>query len=262
MNNNFIKRNTLPIFVGFIYSFLYLPIFVVILFSFNKQEGSGFQWKGFTLEWYKVLFHSKEVGSVVQNSLIVAFCAVFLSLVLGIALSWGFYRRKSRIFSVFYSTILIPEIVISVGLLSLFNFLSVPLGLNTLILSHTLLGLGFVLPIIHVRFQELNYRLIEASMDLGANMFKTFFSIVLPFLFPAILSSGLLVFIISLDDFLISFFCSSATSQTLPLYIFSSIRTGMSPLITALSTSMFTVSLILVSLFIFISAKFLGPKHD
>lgn len=256
------KKALLPSLVGVVYSFLYIPIIILVIFSFSKTSGLGFSWGGFTWQWYKILFYSKEVGTVLKNSLIVAFSTVFLSLILGVTLSWGFYRKKSKIFSLFYSTILIPEIVISVGLLSMFVLLSVPLGLNTLIVGHTLLGLGFVLPIIHVRFKELDYRLIEASLDLGANIFQTFFKVVLPFLVPAIVSSGLLVFIISLDDFIISFFCSSSDSQTLPLYIFSSIRTGISPIISALSTSMFFVSLILVTVFILVSTKFLGLSDE
>jgi len=131
----------------------------------------------------------------------------------------------------------------------------VPLGTTTLIVGHTLLGLGYVIPILHARFVELDISLIEASYDLGATQKQTFFSIVLPLLRPALIASGLLVFIISLDDFIISFFCAGASIQTLPLYIFALIRTGASPMVNALSTILLIVSSLLVFLFSFLQIK-------
>lgn len=250
-----IKHLFLPSFVSFIYAFLYLPMLIMVIFSFNKAS-IGYKWIGFTSSWYMQLFNSDEIWHVVKNSMIVALSAVTLSVFLGLALTWGFYRKNTRLLSLFYSTIMIPEIVLSVGLLSLFSLVSAPLGLNALIIGHTVLGLGFIIPILYVRFNELNYSLIEASLDLGANMKKTFFKVVLPFLMPAIISGSLLVFIISLDDFLISFFCSDSTSQTLSLYIYSTIRAGVSPLVNALSTVMLVCSSLLVLVFIYISMKF------
>ena len=125
----------------------------------------------------------------------------------------------------------------------------------TIIAGHTLLGLGYVIPILYDRFIELDESLIEASYDLGATKRQTFFSVVLPLLAPAMIASGLLVFIISLDDFVISFFCAGASVQTLPLYIFSVIRTGASPMINALSTIMLIVSSFLVLLLSFVQVK-------
>lgn len=251
-----LKNLFLPAIVSFIYSFLYLPMLIMVIFSFNKAS-FGYRWTGFTTEWYKELFRSDEIWVVFKNSVIVAGSTVFLSVILGTALAWGFYKKKSYFFSMFYSTIMIPEIVLSVSLLSLFVLFSVPLGLNALIVGHTILGLGFVIPILYVRFKELNYNLVEASLDLGANIWYTFFKVVLPFLVPAIISGALLVFIISLDDFLISFFCSDSTSQTLSLYIYSTIRAGANPLVNALSTLMLAGSSFLVLIFIYVSIKFL-----
>jgi len=248
------KRFFLPLFVAAVYSFLYVPMLIMLIFSFNKAT-LGYAWQGFTLDWYKQLLQSIEIWTVFKNSLIVATAAVALSLTLGVALIWGLNRRHQHILSLFYATIMIPEIVISVGLLTVFVFFQVPLGLVTLIAGHTLLGLGFVIPIVHIRFNELDRRLIEASLDLGASMGQTFFKVVLPFLLPALIASGLLVFIISLDDFLISFFCSSATSQTLSLYIYSTIRAGVSPVINALSAVMLFSSSILVLIFLSLSSR-------
>ncbi len=186
------------------------------------------------------------------NSLIVAFSAVILSVTMGVLLVWGLTDRYYYLISSFYSTMMIPDIVIAVGLLVFFNVFNVPLGLNTLIVGHTLLGLGFVVPTIYSRFLEMDYQLVEASLDLGATEWQTFTHVILPFLSPAIFSSALSVLILSLDDFLVSFFCSGSSSQTLSLYIFAMIRTGLSPIINALSTLILIISIVLVAFFSFI----------
>lgn len=245
----------LPISVAFFYLFLYLPIFVLIVFSFNDNAFTQ-SWSGFTLDWYKDLFESTEIWYALKNSLCIAGAVVFLSLTLGVTLIFfGSPRIVQRLLFLFYASLAMPEIVLAVGLLSLFSFLSISLGATTLIVGHTLLGLGYVIPILYSRFSELDVHLIEASYDLGATQRQTFFYVVLPLLAPALIAAGLLVFIISLDDFIISFFCAGASVQTLPLYIFSVIRTGASPMINALSTIMLVVSSCLVLLFSFIQVK-------
>ncbi len=204
-------------------------------------EGSGF-----TLDWYYELFKSTEIWIALKNSLLVAFCSSVLSLAMGVFLMWGLFRRSHLILPIFYITVMIPDVVVAVGLLSLFTLLHVPLGLTTLIAGHTLLGLGFVVPILYACFNDLDYRLIEASLDLGATRWQTFGKVVLPMLKPSLMAAGLLVFIISLDDFLIAFFCASSDSQTLSLYIFSMVRLGLSPIINALSVFLLLISAIFV----------------
>lgn len=239
----------LPIAVTCFYLFLYIPIAVLVIFSFNNNAFSQ-TWLGFTTHWYHDLFASSEVWDSLKNSLIIAFSSVILSLTLGsVLIFFGTRASVKRLLLLFYVNLAIPEIVLAVGLLALFSFFMVPLGAITLIVGHTLLGLGYVVPIVYARFAELDVSLIEASYDLGATKRQTFFSIVLPLLAPALLAAGLLVFIISLDDFIISFFCAGASVQTLPLYIFAVIRTGASPTINALSTLMLLVSSLLVLLF-------------
>jgi len=143
-------------------------------------------------------------------------------------------------------------------LLAIFSWLVIPLGLSALIVGHTLLGLGFVVPMIHARYSELDKSLLEASADLGASTVQTFFKVILPFLYPALVSAALLVFIISLDDFLIAFFCAGPTSQTLSLYIFALIRSGVSPVVNALSMFMLGVSTLLVLIYSYVSKKSSG----
>jgi spermidine/putrescine transport system permease protein len=252
---NSARSYVLPLMVSCFYFFLYIPIFVLIAFSFNNNALTC-GWSSFTTHWYYELFASTEVWHALQNSLIIALSSVALSLMIGSSLiffgSRGFVKR---VLLLFYGSLAMPEIVLAVGLLSLFSFFTVPLGAITLIIGHTLLGLGYVIPILHSRFVELDQSLIEASYDLGATQRQTFFFVVLPLLMPALIAAGLLVFIISLDDFIISFFCAGASVQTLPLYIFGVIRTGASPMINALSTIMLIFSSFLVLLFSLLHVK-------
>jgi spermidine/putrescine transport system permease protein len=245
----------LPTMVAAIYLFLYIPIFVLVLFSFNNNIFTC-GWSSFTTHWYHELFTSTEAWSALNNSLFIAGSTVTLSLTIGSTfIFFGSRETVQRLLVLFYGSLAMPEIVLAVGLLSLFSFFAIPLGSITLIIGHTLLGLGYVIPILHGRFVELDRSLIEASYDLGATQRQTFFAIVLPLLMPALLSSGLLVFIISLDDFIVSFFCAGASVQTLPLYIFAVIRSGSSPMINALSTIMLIFTSFFVLIFSFLQIK-------
>jgi len=250
-----LKAYVMPLFVAALYFLLYIPIFVLVVFSFN-DNAITYSWLGFTTEWYVDLFSSAEVWEALYNSLFVALFSVVLSLTLGsVFIFFGNRDRVRQLLILFYGSLAMPEIVLAVGLLSLFSFFAVPLGAATLIAGHTLLGLGYVVPILYARFVELDINLIEASYDLGATRRQTFFSIVLPMLAPAMIAAGLLVFIISLDDFIISFFCAGASMQTLPLYIFAVIRAGASPMVNALSTILLISSSFFVLLFSFLHIK-------
>jgi len=255
MGIRFMRRLVLPTFVASMYFFLYIPIAVLVVFSFNDSL-FPFVWKGATLHWYKELWQMAEVWQAMRNSLIVAFSSVVLSLLLG--LLTVYYSSRiflSRFFPIFYGNLGAPEVVLAVGLLSFFVLFSVPLGLTTLIAAHTLIGLGYVIPMLHGRFSELDYGLIESSLDLGATHNQTFFRIIVPLMSPALMASGLLVFVVSLDDFIVSFFCTGATTQTLPLYIFAMIRSGATPVVNALSTLLLVISSILVLLFSVLKVK-------
>lgn len=240
------------------YLFLYVPIIVLVLFSFNSSSFAG-QMSGWSLRWYYELFASAEIWHALKNSLVVACSAVVLSLMMGIALVVASSRTYfHKVAFLIYGSLAVPEIVMAVGLLSFFYFFSISFGLTTLIVGHTLIGLGYVVPMLHARMSELDYRLTEASLDLGATQLQTFFNVTLPLLRPAMIGAGLLVFVISLDDFLVAFFCAGASEQTLPLYIFSLIRAGSAPVINALSTLLLVVSILLVLLFSSLRVKRMG----
>jgi spermidine/putrescine transport system permease protein len=236
-----LQKLTLPLYVTFFCVFLYLPIIILMVYSFN-QGGFPAEWKGLSFCWYYDLFASVEIWRAFQNSITVAMSAAFLSVTFGLMLVYGAKRLKTNISYFFYSNILVPDIVIAVGMLSLFSYYMIPLGIVTLIIGHTLLGLGFTIPILRSRLDEMDPRLVEASLDLGASVLYTFRHIVLPFLYPAILVSTLLVIIVSFDDFVISFFCAGSSAQTLSLYVFTMIRSGISPTVNALSTIMLLIS--------------------
>ena len=244
----------LPVFVLCSYVFLYTPIILLIIYSFNVA-GFPAAWSGFSLCWYHELFASQEIWRAFAYSTIIALCASALSVMLSLGLVCGSKYSFSRCIHLFYINIIIPDVVLAVGLLTLFSYLFVPLGLITLIVGHTVLGLGFAVPIINTRFKELDDSLIEASHDLGASSTYTFFHVVIPFLLPSIVVSFLLVIIVSFDDFLITFFCAGSSIQTLSLYIFTVIRSGMSPVINALSTIMLVVNTFMVILISWLTYK-------
>lgn len=238
---------------GFIlltYFILYLPIFVMVIFSFNNGPFPA-PWIGFSTKWYLELFHSTALWTAFYNSVIVAAGSTLLTLTMSMGLIFYQSSGKKTIpcSFIFYGTVFVPEIVLAIGLLSFLSLCSIPLGLPSLIAGHTVLGLGYAVPIMYAAYSSLDPRLSEASLDLGATKSQTFWKVTLPLLKPALVVSGLLVFILSFDDFILSFFCAGSEAQTLSLYIYSMIRQGISPVINALSTILLALSSLLVGIF-------------
>jgi spermidine/putrescine transport system permease protein len=236
--------------VIFSYLFLYLPILILIVFSFNTKSFPS-PWDGFTLKWYQELFGSSALWSSFINSLLVAIISTSLSLLLGVFLI--FFRAQGgkvqKALPLFYGNLIIPETMLAISLLSYFTLFKIELGITTLIVAHTVLGLGFVIPILYTRFLQLDKNLTEASEALGANPLQTFIKITLPLLRPTLLATGLLIFILSFDDFILSYFCAGTSIQTLSLYLLSTLRAGVSPIVNALSTILLLLSSLLVMLF-------------
>lgn len=245
-NKKFLTKLLSPLAVYFAYLFLYLPVLVLILFSFNDSAIS-IKWTGFSLKWYEKLLQSPEIWECLKVSLIVATTSTILSLLIGTSLVLASRWWKTKFLNnIFFINIIIPDIILAVGILSLFTFLHIPLGYPSLIVGHTIIGLGFTIPIVKARFIELDPELTEASLDLGAGYIQTFIRIILPLLKPSLIASALLVFTLSLDDFLIAFFCSSPTVQTLSVYVYSMIKTWIDPTINAISTLLLITSSILI----------------
>lgn len=251
----FFSRYVLPVWVACAYTFLYLPLLVLVIFSFNSVA-FPYQWHGFSLQWYKQLFVSDDIWKAAANSFIVAISTVVLSLTFSLLfVLWCSQGRKRWLLTFFYPVVIVPEIILAVGLLSFYVFFNIPLGLPALIMGHTLLGFGYAIPIIFTRYNAIDKRMIEASLDLGANSRQTFLKVVMPLLQPAFIAAGILIFILSFDDFLIAFFCADASSQTLSLYIYSMLRSGVSPVVNALATVMLIVSSLLVALYSFVKVN-------
>lgn len=256
MNSTVTGWLTSRFFVLLVYLFLYIPTIVLIIFSFNTMPFPS-PWTGFTLDWYRQLYHATHLWDAFYTSFIVASLSTFLSIMMGILLMFYAVQGGSveKLLILFYGNLMIPEIVLAIGLLTLFSLCSIPLGITTLVIAHTVLGLGYVVPLVYSRFGELDYRLIEASLDLGATPAQTFFKIILPLLRPSLIAAGLLVFIISFDDFVLSYFCAGSSVQTLSLYILAMARSGISPVINALSTILLLLSSLLVLIFCSINAR-------
>lgn len=238
------------IIVPFIYAFLYIPIVVLVIFSFNYAPFPA-PWSGATLHWYFELMHAHQLWRALYTSFTVAVSATLISCALSLALVYYcFYQpRIQRLIFLFYGSLVIPEVVLAVGLLSFFTWYTIPLGMITLIIAHSVFALGYMVPLVFVRYQEIDHRLIEASLDLGASLRQTFLKVVVPLLLPTLIGAGLLVFVLSLDDFILSYFCAGGSAQTISLYILSMLRSGVSPIVNALSTVMLLVSSILVAVF-------------
>lgn len=247
---NWSSRFALSFFVVLVYLFLYIPMLVLVIYSFNSAAFPS-PWQSFTLKWYQELFQSYQIWYAFRTSLLISGSATMLSLLMALGVVYYSFMggKAHRFLYLLYGNIVIPDVVIAVGLLSLFSYLAVSLGIPTLIVAHTILGIGYTIPLVWSRFNELDKKLIEASMDLGATRSQTFFRVTLPFLKPALMAGALLVFILSFDDFILSFFCAGSETQTLSLYIFSSIRSGATPVLNALTTLLLGFSSLLVIVF-------------
>ena len=234
-----------------VFLFLFLPIFVIILFSFNKSK-MNIIFEGFTLEWYKTLFFNKSLLNALLNTLLVSLSSTLISTVIGTISAYALKKYnfpfKKIINELLYIPIVIPEIVLGISLLCIYTFLKLELGLFTLILAHVSFSIPFVIISVRSVLDRMESNIEEASSDLGASKLKTFFYITIPTLMPGILSGANLALTLSLDDVVISYFTAGPSSTTLPLYIYSMIKTGVTPSINALITIMLLVIFIILTL--------------
>lgn len=251
------KRPLLKIFTTLCYGFLYLPLIVIVIFSFNSDRFPA-PWTSFTLQWYKELIYaSPALWDSFYISLQVASFATLLSLVMSLMfLYWIAHGAKiAKWTTLFYGNLIIPEIVLAVALLSFFTYFKIPLGNIALVIAHTLLGLGFSLPILYSRYSQLDHKLYEASLVLGATIRQTFFKIALPQLKSALFSTAVLIFVLSFDDFVLSYFCAGSQSQTLSLYLLSMLRSEVSPVVNALSFILLIISTTLALIYFTLSKR-------
>ena len=229
--------------------FLYTPIFILIIFSFNSSKSRSV-WTGFTFDWYVKLFNNEFLITALMNTLILAFVSSIIATIIGTAAAIGISSMKKApkavLLNTTYVPVLNPEIVTGVSLMLLFAFLSIRLGFLTLLIAHISFSVPVVILNLMPKLRQLDKHIYEAALDLGCNPMQAFFKVVLPEIFPGILSGFLMAFTYSIDDFVISYFTTGPEMQTLPVAIFSMIRRQVSPEINALSAIMFIVVLIVL----------------
>ncbi|OWV29514.1 spermidine/putrescine ABC transporter permease [Halomonas campaniensis] len=234
--------------------FLYLPMFVLVVYSFNASKLVTV-WAGFSTQWYGELFRDQQILSAVWTSLRIAFFAASMAVCLGtvaafVMTRYGHFRGKTALSSMVTAPLVMPEVITGLSLLLLFVQMAqitgwpADRGMATIWIAHTTFCSAYVAVVVAARLREVDHSIEEAAMDLGSPPVKTFFSITLPIITPALAAGWLLAFTLSLDDLVIASFVSGPGANTLPMVVFSSVRMGVSPKINALATLIIlTVSL-------------------
>ena len=218
--------------------FLLLPLAVIILFSFNASRGATFT--HFSLKWYRLLFEdSKDLFSALYNSLFIAFTAGIVSTAIAtlaaIAVKWYTFRAKKYIQIITYLPMILPDIILGISIVLFFAGMKFPLVLFTIFVAHTTFCIPFVYLTVLSRLDQFDQSVVEAARDLGATEKETLYKVIIPMIRPGILSGFIMAITLSLEDFIITFFVSGPGSTTLPIYMYSLIRFGISPVINALS---------------------------
>lgn len=236
-----------------IFLFLYAPIIVLIIYSFNESKSRG-HWSGFTLKWYKELFRDREIAAALYNTLIIAIISSIIATIVGTAAAIGIHNmkkiKKNIVMNLTYLPVLNPEIVTGVSLMLLFvfmkDFTNIGLGFFTMLLSHITFNIPYVILSVLPKLKQLNKYTYEAALDLGATPFNAIKKVIIPEIMPGIVTGFILAFTLSIDDFVISFFTTGSGVSNLSIYIYSMARRGINPKINALSTIMFMTIFVLL----------------
>ncbi|MBE6987644.1 MAG: ABC transporter permease [Ruminococcaceae bacterium] len=244
------NKTKLPnIYLGIVMCLMYLPILLVIIFSFNESKITSV-WAGFSLKWYKELFNDSSMFDALVNSLILGACSSLAAGVIGTLGAVGMSRKHLKANGIieYVSTlpIMIPEIILGMVFLVFFSLIGLPFGMTSLIIAHTTFSIPYVFMLVKARLVGIDKSYVEAARDLGASEARAFWDITVPLVTPAILSGMMLAFAMSFDDVIISTFVTGAKTTTLPLKIYTQLKTGISPKINAICTLMFVVTLALV----------------
>jgi spermidine/putrescine transport system permease protein len=245
-----VKRAARFIYLTCIYLFLYVPILVLIAYSFNDTKYST-NWQGFTWKWYEQLFTDSPLKEALVNSLVIALLSSVTATLLGTLGAFAFYRYRflgrKVMYSFIYIVMMSPDIVMGISLLMFFITIGLATGPLTLLLAHITFCLPFVVVTVYSRISGFDRNIIDVAKDLGASELQMFRHIMMPMLMPAIIAGWLLSFTLSLDDVVVSFFTTGPTFEILPLKIYSMVRLGIKPEINALSAVMFLLSLVTVT---------------
>jgi spermidine/putrescine transport system permease protein len=228
------------------YAFLYIPLVIVVVYSFNDSRLNA-EWVGFTFDWYDRLFHNQEMLAAAGNSLLIALTASAVSTVLGTMAGVAMYRYPARLLQILVlAPIAIPEILMGVSLLIFFVLLNFTLGLVSVALAHIAFCIGFVAIVVRARLAGMDESLTEAARDCGATPWNAFRYVTLPLIMPGVIAGALMAFTLSIDDFVITFFTAGAGTVTLPLQIYSMIKIAVTPEVNAVSTLLMLLTLALI----------------
>lgn len=237
---------TANIYLVLVFLFMYAPIFALVLFSFNDSKSMA-HWNGFTFKWYQRLIHNESIMSALYYTIIVAVISSVIATVVGTISAIGIHKMRSRgrklMLNINYLPVLNPDIVTAVALMSLFAFLKLEFGFSTMLLSHIMFNIPYVILSVLPKIKQLPQNIEEAAMDLGATPMYALRKVILPQIKPGIVSGFLIAFTMSIDDFIISFFNTGNGVTNLSIEIYSMARRGIKPEINALSTIMFLVVL-------------------
>jgi len=228
------------------YAFLYLPLLIVVVYSFNDSRLNA-EWVGFTLDWYRALAGDEQMLKAAGNSLVIALVASFVSTVLGTMAGLAMHRQRLRLLPILVvAPIAIPEILTGVSLLIFFVLLNFTLGLVSVALAHIAFCIGFVAIVVRARLAGMDETLTEAARDCGASPANAFRHVTLPLIMPGVIAGALMAFTLSIDDFVITFFTAGAGTITLPLQIYSMIKIAVTPEVNAVSTLLMLLTLLLI----------------
>lgn len=245
-------------FVSLVYLFLYLPIFVLIVNSFNVSK-FGMKWGGWTLKWYESLINNDSLMQAAWHSINIALYSATVATILGsltaVALFRYRFKGKGMVNGLLFIVMMSPDIVMAISLLALFLVIGVQLGFVTLFIAHITFCLPFVVVTVYSRLNGFDVKMLEAAKDLGASEWVILKQIIFPLAKPAVAAGWLLSFTLSLDDVIISSFVTGPAYEILPLKIYSMVKVGISPEVNALATLMLVVSLVLIVLSQFIARE-------
>ncbi|MCI0431103.1 MAG: ABC transporter permease [Rhodospirillales bacterium] len=245
---DYARRRSLQALIGAIFVFLYFPIVALVAFSFNDSK-RNVTWQGFTFDYYVKAFNNASLHEAFTNSMIIGSTSTLVSTVLGAMLGLGLYRfrfpAKGLVDGWVSLPIVIPEVCMGVAMLAFFAEMNISLGLFTITVSHIAFSTPFVAVVIRARMAGFDESLEEASRDLGANQWQTFWNVTFPYMIPGVVAGALLAFTLSLDDFVITFFTSGPGSTTFPIKIYSMVRFSVTPEVNAASTVLIVLTLTL-----------------
>ena len=234
-------------YLGLVYAMLYLPILVLVVFSFNDSK-NPYRWGGRSGRWYEALWHNDALMQAALHSLLLALCAASFTTLIGTLTAFALhryrFRGKSLMHGMLFIVMVAPDIVLAISLLALFILLGIQLGFVSLLLAHITFCLPFVVVTVYSRLQGFNPQILEAARDLGADEWTMLRTVLVPIILPAVVAGWLLGFTLSLDDVVVSTFVTGPTFEILPLRIYSMVRLGLKPEVNALATILLALSLL------------------